>query len=160
MQGHWSSHSPSPAHTHTSLFTCISRPQLLLSSGKSVWPPPPARTLGLQRSLWEDVNSVPSLPQKTVSQDLLDPWSSAWSTGSVREAEGKLCRAGAETSPRTEVGSPEHRRQSSPLGCWGGDEVGQVRSIYSVVISPWHFCAYPRGRFGEGFFFLIVIKHT
>ena len=42
--------------------------------------------------------------------------------------------AGAETSPRTEAGSPEHRRQCSPLGCWGGDGAGWVGS--SVAISP------------------------
>ena len=63
-----------------------------------------------------------SLPPKRVTRDLLDPWSRAWSTGSV--TEGKSCRAGAETSPRTEAGSAEHRRQSSPLGCWGGVGVG------------------------------------
>ena len=79
-------------------------------------------TLGLQGSLWEDVNSAPSLPQTRLTQDLLDPWSRGWSTGSVREAEGKLCGAEAETSPKTEAGSPEHRRQSSPLGCWGGGD--------------------------------------
>jgi len=92
--------------------------------------------LGLQGSLWEDVNSAPSLLQKRVTQDLMDPWSRAWSTGSVREAEVKLCRAGAETSPRTEAGSPEHRRLSSPLGCWGGDGAGQAGSICHVAISP------------------------
>ena len=42
------------------------------------------------------------------------PWSRAWSTGSVREAEVKLCGAGAGTSPRTQAGSPERRRRSSP----------------------------------------------
>ena len=81
-------------------------------------------TLGLQGPLWEDVNSVPSLPQKRLTGDLLDPWSRAWRPGSVREAEGKPCGAGAETSPRTEPGSPEHSRQSSPLGCWGEIGVG------------------------------------
>ena len=55
---------------------------------------------------------------------------------SVREAEGKPCGAGAETSPRTEAGSPEHRRQSSPLGCWGGDGAGRAGSICCVAISP------------------------
>ena len=60
---------------------------------------------------------MPSLPQKMVTSDLLDPWSRAWSTGSVREAEVKPWGAGAETSVRTEVGSPEHRRQPLLLGC-------------------------------------------
>ena len=82
------------------------------------------------------MNSAPSLLQKRVTQDLLDPWSRAWSTGSVREAEGKLCGAEAETSPKTEAGSPEHRRQSSPLGCWGGNEAGRAGSICCVAISP------------------------
>ena len=91
-------------------------------------------TLGLQRSLWEDVNSAPSLLQKRVTWDLLDPWSRAWSTGSVREAEGKPYRPGAETSPRTKAGSPEHRRQSSPLGCWGGDGAGR-RGASAVLLS-------------------------
>ena len=50
------------------------------------------------------MNSEPSLPQKRVTPDLLDPWSRAWSTGSGREAEGNSCGAGAETSPRTEAG--------------------------------------------------------
>ena len=45
---------------------------------------------------------MPSLLQKRVTQDLLDPWSRAWSTGAVREAEVKLCGAGAETSLKTE----------------------------------------------------------
>ena len=94
----------------------------------------PSCTLGLQGSLWEDVNSAPCLLQKRVTRDLLDPWSRAWSTGSVREAEVKPCRAGAETSPRTEAESPEHRKQSSPLGCWGGDGAGWAGS--SVTISP------------------------
>ena len=67
---------------------------------------------------------------------LTDPWRRAWSTGSVREAEVKSCGAGAETSPRTEAGSPEHRRQSSPLGCWGGDAAGWAGSICLVAISP------------------------
>ena len=80
------------------------------------------------------MNSTPSLPQKRVTRDLLDPWSRAWSTGSVREAEVKPGRAGAETSPRTEAGSPEHRKQSSPLSCWGGDGAGWAGS--SVTISP------------------------
>ena len=39
--------------------------------------------------------------QKRVTRDLLDPWSRAWSTGSVREAEVHSCRTGAETSLRT-----------------------------------------------------------
>lgn len=86
---------------------------LLLSSGKRGSPPsvrgrahhPRPCTLRLQRPLWEDVNSAPSLPQKRVTRDLLDPWSRAWSPGSVREAEVKPCGAGAETSPRTEAGS-------------------------------------------------------
>jgi len=98
-------------------------------------------------SLWEDVNSAPSLLQKRVTGDLLDPWSRAWRTGSVREAEVKPCRAGAETSPRTEAGSPEHRRQSSPLGCWGGDGAGRAGSICSVAISPDSSVVTLRGRF-------------
>ena len=67
---------------------------------------------------------MPRLPQNRVIRDLLDPWSRAWSTGSVREAEVKSCRAGVETSLKTEAGSPEHRRQSLLLGCWGGDGAG------------------------------------
>ena len=101
-------------------------------------------TLGLQRSLWEDVDSVPSLLQKRVTRDLLDPWSRAWSTGSVREAEVKSCGAGAETSARTEVGSPEHRRQSSPLGCgvrmglsgWGRMLLSAL-DTYVVTLRRW-----------------------
>ena len=75
------------------------------------------------------MNSAPSLLQKRVTQDLLDPWSRAWSTGSVREAEGKPCGAEAETSPKTEAGSPECRRQSSALGWWGGDGAGRAGTI-------------------------------
>jgi len=93
------------------------------------------------------MNSAPSLLQKRVTRDLLDPWSRAWSTGSVREAEGKPCGAGAETSPRTEVGSPEHRRRSSSLGCWGGDGAGRAGSICSVAISPDSSVVTLRGRF-------------
>ena len=97
-------------------------------------------TLGLQGSLWEDVNSAPSLLQKRVTQDLLDPWSRGWSTGSVREAEGKPCGAGAETSPRTEAGSLEHRRQSSPLACWG--EIGVGGKHLQCSYQPRLFCGY------------------
>ena len=50
--------------------------------------------------------------------------------------EVKACRAGAETSLNTEVGSPEHRSQSSPLGCGGGDGAGRAGTICSVAISP------------------------
>ena len=129
-----------PLLPHTPFFPTHS--QLLLSCRK--WVSPPSGwsqadspcTLRLQRSLWEDVNSAPSLPQKRVTQDLLDPWSRAWSTGSVREAAVKPCGARAETSPRTKAGSPEHRRQSSPLGCWGGDGAGRAGSICCVAISP------------------------
>ena len=69
---------------------------LLLSPGKRGSPPSvrgrahPPCTLGLQRSLWEDVNSAPSLPQKRVTRDLLDPWSRAWSTGAVGKPEVKV----------------------------------------------------------------------
>ena len=38
-------------------------------------------------------------------------------TGSGKEAEVKSCRTGAETSPRTKVGSPEHIRWPLPLHC-------------------------------------------
>ena len=84
---------------------------LLLSSGKQVsslsgWSRADPCTLGLQRSLWEDVNSAPSLLQERLTRDLLDPWSRAWSTGSVREAEGKSCTAGADLCPKTKEGSP------------------------------------------------------
>ena len=41
------------------------------------------------------MNSAPSLLQKRVTQDILGPWSRAWSTGSVWEAEFKPCGAGA-----------------------------------------------------------------
>ena len=91
---------------------------LLFSSEKRVSPPsdwsqaaPPTPHSGLQRSLWEDVNSAPSLPQKRVTRDLLDPLSRAWSTRAVREAEVKSHRAGAMhvRKPKREV--PEHRRQ-------------------------------------------------
>ena len=92
-------------------------------------------TLGLHRSLCQDVNSAPNLLQKRVTGDLLDPWSRAWRTGSVREAGVKPCRAGAETSPRTEAWSPDHTRQSSPFSCWGGDGAGPEGSFCNVVIS-------------------------
>ena len=84
---------PSPTPNLFPLNTNLHSSQLLLSSGKRASPPSvrgwadPPCTLGLQRSLWEDVNSAPSLPQESMTQDLLDPWSRAWSTGSVREAE-------------------------------------------------------------------------
>ena len=120
--------TPLPQHTHTLLFSPTSvgpsscfhleNGSLHSQAGAGLTP----HTLGLQRSLWEDVNSAPSLPQKRLTRDLLDPWSRAWSTGSVREAEVKPCGAGAEPSPRTEAGSPEHRRQPFPwdVGCgWG-----------------------------------------
>ena len=95
---------------------------------------------------------MPSLLQKRVTRDLLDPWSRAWSTGSVREAEVKSCGAGAETSARTEVGSPEHRRQFSPLGFWGGDGAGQVGTFCNVAISL-DSSVYPQGVVRRGFFF-------
>ena len=98
------------------------------------------------------MNSAPSLLQKRVTQDLLDPWSRAWSTGSVREAEVKSCGAGAETSARTEVGSPEHRRQFSPLGFWGGDGAGRVGTFCSVAISL-DSSVYPQGVVLRDFFF-------
>ena len=77
-----------------------------------------------------------------MTQDLLGPWSRAWSTGSVREAEVKPCGAGAETSPRTEAGSPEHRRQPSPLvvgvgmglGGWGASAL-LVSALNSSVVT-------------------------
>ena len=130
--GHRSNYPPSPTHTFFS--HTLPAPSSCFhwktgQSGARLTPPP--YILGLQGSLWEDVNSAPSLPKKRVTPDLLDPWSRAWSTGSV--TEGKSCRAGAETSPRTEAGSAEHRRQSSPLGCWGGGGLGNT---CSVVISP------------------------
>ena len=122
--------TPLPQHTHTLLFspTSVGPSSCFHLENGSLHPQAGAGltpcTLGLQGPLWEDVNSVPSLPQKRLTGDLLDPWSRAWRPGSVREAEGKPCRAGAETSPRTEAGSPEHSRQSSPLGCWGEIGVG------------------------------------
>ena len=133
--GHRSNYPPSPSHTffftHTSSFSsCFHWKKG--QSGAGLTPP----TFWDYRGLWEDVNSAPSLPQKRMTPDLLDPWSRAWSSGSVREAEVKPCGAGAETSPRTEAGSPEHRRQSSPLGCWGGDGAGRAGSICCVAISP------------------------
>ena len=135
--GHRSNYPPSPTHTFFS--HTLPAPSSCFhwktgQSGARLTPPP--YILGLQGSLWEDVNSAPSLPKKRVTPDLLDPWSRAWSTGSVRGAEVKPCGAGAETSPRTEAGSPEHRRQSSPLGCWGGDGAGRAGSICCVAISP------------------------
>ena len=83
---------PSPTPNLFPLNTNIHSSQLLLSlengslhpqSGAGLTP----CTLGLQRSLWEDVNSASSLLQESMTQDLLDPWSRAWSTGSIREAE-------------------------------------------------------------------------
>ena len=103
------------------------------------------------------MNSAPSLPQKRVTRDLLDPWSRAWSPGSVREAEVKPWGAGAETSPRTEVGSPEHRRQFSPqvvgveMG-WGGRETPAVQLSALTVL--W----FPSGGSSEMAF--IVLKYT
>ena len=108
--------------------------------------------LGLQRSLWEDVNSAPTLLQKRVARDLLDPWS----TGSVGEAEVKPCGAEAGTSPRTEAGRPEHRRQSSPPGLlgwrWGRGETPAVQ--LSALTVPW----FPSGGSSEMAF--IVLKYT
>ena len=100
--------SPSPSSPHTNT---DSSQLLLLSSVKRVSPPlgwsrADPCTLGLQRSLWEDVNSAPSFPQKRVTRDSLDPWSRAWSTGSVREAEVKAHRAGADVCPKFKEGSP------------------------------------------------------
>ena len=104
--------TPLPQHTHTLLFSPTSvgpsscfhleNGSLHSQAGAGLTP----HTLGLQRSLWEDVNSAPSLPQKRLTRDLLDPWSRAWSTGSVREAEGKSCTAGADLCPKTKEGSP------------------------------------------------------
>ena len=133
--------------------------QLLFSSEKWVSPPSvraglTTSTRGLQRSLWEDVNSAPSLLQKRVTQDLLDPWSRAWSTGSVREAEVKSCRTGAETSLRTKVGSPEQRRLLLPsvlLG-WRWSWMGGEHLPCSY--QPWPFCGYSQGVVLRGFFFL------
>ena len=134
---HWSNLPHVSLHTHTQ----TQRRHFHLENG-SLHPQAGAGltpcTLGLQGSLWEDVNSVPSLPQKRLTGDLLDPWSRAWRPGSVREAEGKPCRAGAETSPRTEAGSPEHSRQSSPLGCW--DEIGVGGKHVQCSYQPWLFC--------------------
>ena len=105
-----------PMH-HQFLHKCDNS-HLLFSSGKWVSPLSVRSQagplhLGLQRSLWEDVNSAPSLLQKRVTWDLLDPWSRAWSTGSVREAEVKSCRTGAETSLRTKA-----RVLSTEDGCY------------------------------------------
>ena len=61
-----------------------------------------------------------------------------WILGAEPGALGqahKPYEAGAETFPRTEAGSPEHRRQPSPLGCWGGDGAGRAGSICRVAIS-------------------------
>ena len=135
--GHWSNHPPSPPHTFFS-HTLPAPTFCFHLKNRALHPQSGAGltcTLGLQRSPWEDENLAPSLPRKRVTRGLLDPWSRAWSTGSVREAEVKPCGAGAETSPRTESGSPEHRRRFLPLGCWGGEGAGRAGSICCVVIS-------------------------
>ena len=115
LESPWSDPTPCITNCHINLTTSSScfhlkNGSLHPQSGAGLT----TSTQGLQRSLWEDENSVPSLLQKRVTQDLLDPWSRAWSTGSVREAEVKSCRTGAETSLRTKVGSPEHRRWPLP----------------------------------------------
>ena len=139
-------HKPDNSHSCFHLENESLHPQ----SGAGLTP----STLGLQRSLWEDVNSVPSLLQKRVTQDLLDPWSRAWSTGSVREAEVNPCRARAETSPGTKAGIPEHRKQSWTPG-YGA---GCAGSICSVAISSWLFCGYSQGVVLRGFFFPSFFK--
>ena len=75
--------TPLPRHTHTLLFSPASvgpsscfhleNQSLHPPAGAELTSPPSPHTLGLLRSLWEDVNSAPNLPQKTVTQDLLEP---------------------------------------------------------------------------------------
>ena len=111
-------------------------------------------TLQLQRSLWDNVNSAPSLLQERVTRDLLDPWSRTWSTGSVREAEVKLCGAGAGTSPRTQAGSPERRRRSSPRVVG----VGVGWETPAVLLSALTLLRLPPGGGSEMVF--IIVNYT
>ena len=108
--------SPSPSHTNTtaprSFYFHLENGSLHPQAGAGLTP----CTLGLQRSLWEDVNSAPSLLQKRVTRDLLDPRSRVWSTGSVKEAEVKSRRAGADVCPKTKEGSA--RAQKTNLNLW------------------------------------------
>ena len=138
-------HKPDNSHSCFHLENESLHPQ----SGAGLTP----STLGLQRSLWEDVNSAPSLLQKRVTQDLLDPWGRAWSTGSVREAEVKSYRTGAETSLRIKAESLEHRRLPLPpaLVGWRWGWVGGVHLPYRY--QPWPFCGYSQGVVLRGFFF-------
>ena len=106
------------------------------------------------------MNSAPSLPQKRVTRDLLDPLSRAWSTGSVREAEVKPCGAGAEISPRTEAGSPCEQKTTF---CWGGDGVGGRKEASAELLSALDSSVVTSGGASERVFlfvfcfFLIVL---
>ena len=113
----WSDPAPCITNSHINLTTpscCfpLENGSLHPQSGAGLTP----STLGLQRSLWEDVNSAPSHLQKRVTRDLLDPWSRVWSTGSVREAEVKSRRVGADVCPKTKEGSAW--AQMTTLNLW------------------------------------------
>ena len=93
-------------------------------------------TLGLQRSLWQDVNSAPNLLQERVTQDLLDPWSRAWSTG--QSGRLRVSRAGLELKHLQELKRGVLNTEDSPHP-WvvgGGDGAGRAGTICCVAISP------------------------
>ena len=112
-------HTPLLTHTHIS--------QLLFSSRKWVSPPSgwsradPPHSGFAKVSLGGCELSAQS-PTEEADWRLTGSLEQSLEHWSVREAEVKPCGAGAETSPRTEAGSPEHRRQPFPwdVGCgWG-----------------------------------------
>ena len=159
LESPWSDPTPCTTNSHINLTTpssCfhLENESLHPQSGAGLTP----STLGLQRSLWEDVNSAPSLLQKRVTQDLLNPWSRAWSTGSVREAEVKSYRTGAETTLRIKAESPEHRRPPLPptLVGWRWGWVGGVH--LPCRYQPWPFCGYSQGVVLRLFLFLLFFK--
>ena len=91
-----------------------------------------------------------------MTQDLLDPWSRAWSTGSIREAE--FSHEGQELrhlqEPKWEVLSTEDSPE--PLGCWGGDGAGWAGSI-CVLLSALDSSVVTIGGSSERFFLKKII---
>ena len=104
--------TPTPSFTNTTVLISVS----FQLKNRSLHPQAGARLTPLHSGVAEVSLGGYELSAQSPTGEgdpkLNGSWSRAWSTGSVREAEVNPCRAGAEISPRTEAGSPEHRRQS------------------------------------------------
>ena len=102
------------------------------------------------------MNSAPNLLQKRLTQDLLDPWSRAWSTGPVRRL--RLSREGLELRHLQELkwgvlsteDSPHHWVVAVEMGLGG-------QLTFSVLLSALDtYVVTLMGDSERAFFFLCV----